>query len=570
MSKQLKTSLAWIALTAVILLITEWGLSRAIGIIAGLGLAGGILLFGRKPLGRADGGPESRLPDGPDSMQRSADTASPRARLIDRAVIERSGQGGADVAPELKQSDRAMLADLVTGINRDNAPPPPPESPIDLIIDAARRKPIVFRQEFSSDANPSLSFYGGRPVVPGGFTWPRASADPASKPLHFIMQWECCQLAEQDATGLLPKDGVLYFFLDFEWGRDDGFRFIHCPGAVEGWQPLDPPVDLGPVLGDQGAWQMAGCTSKVDDPNDYVPRLMPHAPFTPRSFDYPIPPADERDEGEADRLFWHDKSCAEALLTIEKSGRAPVALKDINEPKSPFERPFAAFPHDFGAIRVLAAEAIDELDGPYRVRKSRHVLTELSSEEREAKFDAWLREARELYIFASQRPMSGAVPQEVADQIWTWVRELEPVFRLGFYRVVTTAVDTSLGVGSEAIEAIPAEQIAEAATMHTLAREYLHDEYPASPKTDDLKLHEEKRARGELKKVRSVHAPTPTHMFGPPSYVQGYVEELMDDHLLLLEITSGSGPGHHFGDGVLQYLIRPDDLREGRFDRVKL
>jgi hypothetical protein len=51
--------------------------------------------------------------------------------------------------------------------------------------------------------------------------------------------------------------------------------------------------------------------------------------------------------------------------------------------------------------------------------------------------------------------------------------------------------------------------------------------------------------------------------------VQGYVEELVDDHLLLLELTNCSGPEHHFGEGVLQYLITPDDLAAGRFDQVK-
>jgi hypothetical protein len=51
--------------------------------------------------------------------------------------------------------------------------------------------------------------------------------------------------------------------------------------------------------------------------------------------------------------------------------------------------------------------------------------------------------------------------------------------------------------------------------------------------------------------------------------VQGHVEELVEDHLLLLELGSGSGPEHHFGEGVLQYLITPEDLAAGRFDRVK-
>jgi hypothetical protein len=59
-------------------------------------------------------------------------------------------------------------------------------------------------------------------------------------------------------------------------------------------------------------------------------------------------------------------------------------------------------------------------------------------------------------------------------------------------------------------------------------------------------------------------------MFGPPSYVQGYVEEHLNEMLLLLELSTRQVIGHEFGEGVLQFMIRPDDLRERRFDRTQL
>ena len=217
---------------------------------------------------------------------------------------------------------------------------------------------------------------------------------------------------------------------------------------------------------------------------------------------------------------------------------------------------------------MLAAKAIEALDGGYLAMRPR-TLPDLSDDDKRALFAEWLDQAKELYLFACEREMGERVPAEISDQVWDWTAGLEPVFRLGFERIVVASVDLSLGIGSDALATIPPEWITEAARLHSLASEHLRDEHPDWSKPDAARRHEEKKARGELQKVREVHAPTPSHMLGPPSYVQGDVEELMDEHVLLLEVTSGSGPGHHFGDGVLQYLIRPEDLRQGRFDRVK-
>jgi uncharacterized protein YwqG len=58
-------------------------------------------------------------------------------------------------------------------------------------------------------------------------------------------------------------------------------------------------------------------------------------------------------------------------------------------------------------------------------------------------------------------------------------------------------------------------------------------------------------------------------MFGPPSFVQGEVEAYMEEWLLLLELSTRV-VGHQFGDGVLQFMIRPSDLKERQFNNVKL
>ena len=41
-------------------------------------------------------------------------------------------------------------------------------------------------------------------------------------------------------------------------------------------------------------------------------------------------------------------------------------------------------------------------------------------------------------------------------------------------------------------------------------------------------------------------------------------------HLLLLELSSNEGLGHHFGEGVYQSWMTPDDLKAPRFDKEEL
>ena len=460
-------------------------------------------------------------------------------------------------------------ATLLARIIADNAPPPPHEGPLPRAIEAARRRPIVFR--VSAPEGPDtggLSFYGGQPIGPADFIWPR-SQGADGVPLTFIMQWDCAQLAPLDATGLMPDDGVLYCFIDLSWGNGSAQAqleaFLHHSGPTEGWAEIPVPDDAPPIFGDQGPRCVAGCTDKVDDAAAFVPRIMPRFPFAPAAFDYPLTALDP---AEGERLFWGDASAAPRLLAVQNEGRADTRpVRDIDAPRPDFARPFAAFPHDFGAVRVLAAAMLDQTRRPDRPT-SKHLFSDLSDEERVARINGWHNEAKELFALGCQRPAGTAIEQQIADDVWRWAEERQGMLRFGFDNLVVRSVNLSLGVGSAAIGRIPAEWIDKAMAVHALASEYMADEAPDHSRPGGYDEWRARKEAGELPRVRNTHAPTPAHMFGPPSYVQGYVEELVDDHLLLLELTSGSGPEHHFGEGVLQYLISPEDLAARRFDRV--
>jgi hypothetical protein len=502
-----------------------------------------------------------------EAMAQESTTMRTRRRGVVPAVSDGADAGEPVLNhPVFGEMDAAALLQKIID---DNAPPPLHDGPLPEAIEAARLRPIVFRQfTHLGPGQDGLSFYGGQPIGPADFQWPR-SHGLQGLPLTFIMQWDCAQLAELDATGLLPKDGALYCFIDLEWGKDDKQArleaFLHHPGPTDDWAEIPLPADAPAIFGEEGPHSAAGCTDKVDNPADHVPRVMPRFPFQPVAFEHPRP---ESAPEEGDRLFWDEGPTGEAMLAIAKQGRPEEPLRELPTHASVFARPFPAYPHDFAAVRHMAAELIKALEWT-GAQSAKRRFPDMSDAEREAMLATWLDEAKQLYLFGCQRPMRTPLDQAIADDIWVWLDSRQAALSLNFDRTVTAAVDLSLGVGSAALDRIPREWIDKAMHGHAIASEYLASEYFDNAKHGDWAEYDRLKAAGEVPQVRKVHAPTPAHMFGPPSYVPGYVEELMDEHLLLLELPSHGAPGLEIGEGVLQYLIAPDDLAARRFDRVE-
>lgn len=421
----------------------------------------------------------------------------------------------------------------------------------------ARLRPIVFREICPPPATPGLSFYGGIPVGPATLVWPKVVNKPGGAPLSFIMQWDAAELAPQDATGLLPRDGALYLFADLTWGDPFDFQFIHAPGPVRDWQALPAPPDLPPIYGDDGAYKVPYCSPRIAKESQDVPRLLPKWNFAPIAFAYPVPPSEE------DRYWEDSNSTAEALLLLEHPVGVPPARRlDVRPPR--FARPFAAFPHDHAAVRVVAAKVLDQLRHPERL------LLQATADDRHAQFEVWRNEATRRYVSAATHRPGASVDEALADEIWHWMEGLEPVLASSWGALIEACANVSLGLESEAAGSLPADLVARCTEHHRLATAYLHYEYPNHRNPDALTNWEARKAEGALQEIRSLLAPCPNHMFGPPSCVQGAVEEYLEKWVLLLELSSRGPIGHEFGEGVLQFLIRPFDLREGRFDRVKL
>jgi hypothetical protein len=440
-----------------------------------------------------------------------------------------------------------------------STPPPPAQAPqSDPIIGKARRRPIVFREICPPASSTGLSFYGGVPIGPQALEWPRSPK--VGTPLSFVMQWDCSELSSQDVTGLLPRDGALYLFSDLTWGDPFDFRFVHAPGPVHTWQALAAPPGLLPIFGKNGAYQVPYCSPQMPPENQDLPTFLPKWPFAPKALSLPFAPTQDQAG-----WFWSEgDAVSEALLGLEHPEGVPPA-GPLREPQASFERPFPAFPHDYAAVRVIAAKVLDKLRWP-----TKSLLRELSEQEREDAFQRWRDEASRHYTAAAEHHPADRVEQSLADDMWRWMAGLEPVLRPGWGRLVDETVNVSLGLSTQAVDAIPAGLVAACAGHHRLASAYIHEEYADWGKPEALEAWKKRKAEGSLQIVRKVHAPCPNHMFGPPSYVQGYVEEHLERCVLLLELSSRQPIGHEFGEGVLQFMIEPADLRERRFDKTIL
>ncbi len=442
----------------------------------------------------------------------------------------------------------------------------------DASIDVARHRFIVFRKIFPPPPNPGLSFYGGAPVGPPGMEWSRGGEE--ERPLTFVMQWDLAALAAEDATGLLPQHGALYFFCSF--GREQGkaFRFVYVGGNGQDWAPLPVPDNLPPVFGEAAGELSPLAASQVPAERRHAPRLLPRWPFVPVGIDYTKSMEGDDANGEGRRFWTEGPELSAALLRAQDPLGAPLAARSS---KPAFQRPFPAFPYDWAAVRFVAAKSLKRLEYVSPASWERF-KPETGTAARAALTATWRQSALALYDEAVAFPASAAVPRQRADAIWALIEQWQLIFWPSFNYVVDEAVNLSFGLGSAAASVIPAEYVEACAQCHRLAtltiRKENEPEFKANrgldlPWKEISAAYKQAKEADELRTVRDIWAPPPNRMFGPPRYVQGDVEELVDEWLLLLELSSSDANGWSMGDGVLQFLIRPEDLRTRRFDRVE-
>ena len=443
---------------------------------------------------------------------------------------------------EAEATNTAPDGTLIEPATDEHAPVPPPEPRVSPLT-AAARQAIVFRQYFPPQLGAqSRSFFGGAPFVPGTLEWPR---DPDSgKALHFILQVDLAAVPDEARLGVLPDGGVLAVFLDLQWGAGDAYRVVWQQG-YEGmpWGELDPPRDLTAAYGDEAAYTWPWALTP-----EHGIQLLPRWPFEPVRIALPEMPQDEDDAGSPPSWSGGGE-VSEALLAAQVQGGEPETLPEQFSPQdflSPdgetLVAPWPGFPQDWLAIQTASAALVRAADSAVRFPR-RSLYPDMDDAARAAHVATVKDEAQAWFDHALGNPALGPVAPPVRKAFWDWFAGHKPLAQLVAPGAVEAAIETTLHAAPQEAAKIPPEITARVAYRHVLAQ----------------------RSEGG-----HIHAPTPDRMVAPFSDVQGEQQEIAATHLLLLELSSNEGIGHHFGEGVYQFWITPEDLADRRFDAVVL
>ena len=414
--------------------------------------------------------------------------------------------------------------------------------PTDRGMEHPVRQAIVFRQFFPPPHDGrGLSFFGGVPISPPSFAWPCVeNASGSRRPLHFLMQIDCAEVPADARLGLLPERGVIYVFLDMEQWPSDVFRVLYEAEPGAHWNEAPTPDGLSPVYGPQAPY-VWGWTQALEGGAARCPNTLPKWPFRPVAIPVPAPAVDESETEDA-ALWWPgDKAVAQALLEAQGEEVVARAFSDVVISKDgSLGRPFETYPHDWHAIEICAGLLLKRLRRPGGV--SLRSLAALSAEERAALLERIAAEARRWIDRAAKYDSFAAVPDADRAAFWAWLEEHAAIVRFVLPEAATNSVEASLAHSGESAARIPRDATACVHARHALA----------------------------CRVKDGVHASTPDRMLAPPSDVQGNQYEIATTHLLLLELSSNEGLGHHFSEGVYQFWITPDDLEARRFDKVVL
>ena len=443
---------------------------------------------------------------------------------LDRMMAKAQAEREASPAPE-------TMAAALAGGPAHNAAPSGGDKKRDELVEAASRQAILFRQYFPPPHDDRiLSFWGGPPIAPAGFEWPRSAA---GKPLHFLMQVDCSAVPATARLGTLPNNGVLYFFLDLEWGEDGGHAVIHQPAGGE-WASVSPPDDLGPVFGKEATYSWAWAQTV-----EQCPMLFPKWPFEPIAIEVPaFVPQDEEEEDYP--ALWPERAVEDRIVaTGDVAESNYFTIRDFVEGQT-VRRPFQDFPHDWRAVQICSAMLVKRAEDTRRFPQGQ--FREMDEAAREALLNGVADDAQRWFDRAGGQPPFDPVAEADRDSFWEILTAHDDLTRYMLTEAVVASIESSLAASAEAAARVPAEVADRVRSRHALA----------------------------VRTETGFHVNIPDRMLAPPVDVQGNQWERATTHLLLLEISSNEGLGHRFGEGVYQFWIAPDDLRAGRFDLVEL
>lgn len=360
-----------------------------------------------------------------------------------------------------------------------------------------------------------LSFLGGKPMGPRNFEWPMAkNREGLLEWLPFVGQIDCSTLPAGEAVDLLPREGVLYFFLPMAGevnAENQKVAVQYCPQRPGVDWEEHHGMTLPPVGGEVEAKYQFRWMNWRENAVKHYPRAYPRVEIELGWVSYggEVAPGD----ADAENGFPWEVAKARYEANLEEFHGPMKEWKELlSKHRSKTEKwhVHEQFPWSWHAIEIAAGHALT-------------TLVEKKVEGMEA-------------VEAGLRDMLRWIPQKN--------EEPGAEAKAKFWELV------------EAVEGKRNEWLSEAAVLS--AEACLNDAKEAG------------RMPAEVVEALRWRHDRPQHqLLGKGREIQIAAEEMAGTHLLLLELGPDEAMQWQMGDsGAYQFWITPEDLKGRKFERV--
>jgi uncharacterized protein YwqG len=465
---------------------------------------------------------------------------------------------------------------LTTGFEKpldgaDAHPPAGSDAEILALMHSTAAEAIAFLHVFPPqyEASPT-TFFGGLPLVPDGFRWPRSAVN--SVPLSFLAQVDCAALPNVKFRHVLPHEGTLYFFADWELfeGNEDAQEtngtVIFAAGPAASFKEATPPEDLPPFYGENAKshykWLKYTSHAIRSYPTVSPKIAMNMAKLVTYAEEHPTEP-NGNEAGRYQELWQEQQTAALQAVYGPPVARGTMFKRpDVMHHKASLWRPFPEYPHAWLAIELICGELIERIESSRgRLERGKAVSGApwpKDPKAHRALYDQVTIEATHWITLAREAGLTTAPTGAEKTAFWSWLQ----------------ANDNAVGPdindwlqdlrSNYTINRIIAETVARACDeciLHSAAAAALVPPEAAQ----QLLPHHTPLAEGNGR-TAGRH-----QMLGRGRNIQGAPDHMQPTHILLMQLDTDAGLDWMMADcGALQYWISLEDLRAKDFDRVEV
>lgn len=418
-------------------------------------------------------------------------------------------------------------------------------------VNVSRRPAILLRRVYPPDRRAeAVGHFGGLPRLPAEIEWPRHAG--SGIPMMFLASIDLAHLPALYGAPALPAEGTLLFFVAAsgnDW-CDDGEtsmgRVVFLPEGVERAAERNPPADAPPCFGDTWMYHFKRFDREAD-----APRSFDRWPIEARavdSFCAAILNPDEVPSLAGEQVEEAARANIQAAFAAYGRDMPKRCYHDDVDPLPP-----EPYPQFWRMIEAAAGEirfsAEFKLASTWDPPSDKARPAYIRAREEAA---AWAAEAR------AHAPWEEPTPED-RRRFRDWITDLDSraYFSPGDYSPQTRHDDVLL-VSATGLDETMNESLDELMSIDPARLR------AAMPEAERLIAWRHAVVYDMVGETVLV-----THqMFGWGSEIQDVVFRRQDD-VLLLQLDTDYGIRWMLGDcGVIQFWINPDDLANGRFDRV--